>query len=183
MTVPLLILALGSVVGGWVGLPPVLGRHLLGAEGGFLTPVFAGLHHVEGFAHQAHLSHATEWILMGVSTLVALVGFLAAYRLFLRPDAVRDQLEKPRSALYRLLEDKYRVDEAYDATIVRPVGGSARFLWHGIDELVIDLLVNFTGLCVRVSGEVLRLLQTGYVQTYAFFMVLGVLVILIRLLV
>jgi len=74
------------------------------------------------------------------------------------------------------------VDEVYDAFIVRPVAAIARFCWRIIDELVIDLLVNFSGVLVRVSGEVLRLAQSGYVQTYAFFMVLGAVVLLARLL-
>ena len=183
MTLPLAILALLSIAGGWVGLPPVLGPHLLAGEGGFLAPVFAGLHHIEGFGQHAHPTAATEWTLMGVSTLVALLGFTAAWRGYLRPTDPRATIEKARGGVYRLLEDKYRVDEAYDAAFVRPIGKSARFLWRGIDELVIDLLVNFSGLFVRVSGEVLRLLQSGYVQTYAFFMIVGVVLILLRLLV
>ena len=183
MTLPLAILALLSVAGGWLGLPPVLGRHLLGGpEGGFLAPVFSGLHHVEHFGHQGHLSHATEWLLMGLSTLVALAGFLTAWFKYVKPADLRAVIEAKRGACYRLLEDKYRVDEFYDALVIRPVGALARFLWRWIDELLIDGLVNFAGLFVRVNGEILRLFQTGHVQTYAFFMVLGVIVFLIRLL-
>jgi len=183
MTLPLMILALLSVVGGWVGLPPVLGTHLLGGtEGGFLGPVFADLHHVPGAGHGGHLSHATEWALMGVSTLVALAGFAAAWLRYLRPAAARDLFRAPASVWQRLLADKYRIDELYDAAVVRPLAACAQFLWRWIDEILIDGLVNFSGLAVRVGGEVLRLFQTGYVQTYAFFMVLGVIVLLLRLL-
>jgi NADH-quinone oxidoreductase subunit L len=180
MTVPLVILAVLSVVGGWVGLPPVLGPHLLsGPEGGFLGPVFADLHHLPGAGHGAHLSHADEWALMGASTLVALAGFLVAWRLYGRPTPLA---AAPAGAWYRLLADKYRIDELYDALVVRPLAALAQFLWRWIDEILIDGLVNFSGLAVRVGGEVLRLFQTGYVQTYAFFMVLGVIVLLLRLL-
>jgi NADH-quinone oxidoreductase subunit L len=183
MTLPLIILALLSVVGGWLGLPPVLGKHLLGGPGGgFLGPVFEGLHHIEGFGHHAHLSHRVEWLLMGLSTAVALAGFLVAWFKYLKPADLGAVLEAKRGAFYRLLEDKYRVDELYDAVIVRPIGAAARFLWRWIDELLIDGLVNFAGLFVRVNGEILRLFQTGHVQTYAFFMVLGVIALLIRLL-
>ncbi len=182
MTVPLVILALLSVVGGWVGLPPVLGPHLLGGtEGGFLGPVFADLHHVEGAGHGGHLSHAAEWALMGASTLVALAGFLVAWRRYGRP-AAAPLPAAPAGAWYRLLADKYRIDELYDALVVRPLAALSQFLWRWIDEILIDGLVNFSGLAVRVGGEVLRLFQTGYVQTYAFFMVLGVIVLLLRLL-
>jgi len=179
MTLPLVALALLSIAGGWLGLPPVLGSHWLG---GFLGPVFADLHHLEGGAHGGHLGHATEWMLMGVSTLVALGGFAVAWLRFLKPAALGDLFATPASAWQRLLADKYRIDELYDALVVRPLGRLAGFLWRWIDELLIDGLVNFSGLAVRVGGEVLRLLQTGYVQTYAFFMVLGVIVLLLRLL-
>ena len=180
MTLPLLLLALLSVVGGWVGLPPVLGKHALA---GFLEPVFAGLHHLPGLAHEEHLSHAAEWALMGISTFVALAGFAVAYRSYMRPIDERALAAPPAGAFGRLLMDKYRVDELYDALIVRPIGRFATFLWRIVDELVVDLLVNLAGLVVRMGGELLRLLQTGYVQTYGFFMVLGLLLILIRLLV
>ena len=183
MTVPLAILALLSVAGGWVGLPPVLGPHLLGGpEGGFLGPVFADLHHVPGVGHGGHLSHAAEWALMGASTLVALAGFLGAWRRYGRPAAGPALAAAPARPWQRLLADKYRIDELYDAVIVRPLGALSQFLWRWIDEILIDGIVNFSGLFVRVGGEVLRLFQTGYVQTYAFFMVLGVIVLLLRLL-
>ncbi len=178
MTVPLLILALLSVAGGWIGLPPVMGTNVLA---GFLAPAFEGLHHIEGFGHHGHLSHATEWILMGVSTLVALAGFLVAWNLFARPDDLGERLAGERGGFYRLLEDKYRIDEVYEALIVRPLAWLSQQLWRIVDELVIDGLVNLSGLLVRVGGEVVRIFQTGYVQTYAFFMVLGVLAILLKL--
>ncbi len=123
MTLPLAILALLSVVGGWVGLPPVLGPHLLGGpEGGFLGPVFADLHHVPSAGHGGHLSHAAEWALMGTSTLVALAGFLGAWRRYGRPGAPAPAAA-PARRWQRLLADKYRIDELYDALIVRPLGG------------------------------------------------------------
>jgi len=183
MTVPLVILAVLSVAGGWLGLPPVLGKHLLGGPGGgFLGPVFEGLHHIEGFGHAHHMSHAMEWTLMGVSTVVALVGFGVAWFKYIGTDDLRAITASRRGFVGQLLADKYRVDELYDAVIVRPIGACARFLWRWIDELLIDGLVNFSGLAVRVGGEILRLFQTGHVQTYAFFMVLGVIALLIRIL-
>ncbi len=179
MTLPLVLLALLSIAGGWLGLPPVLGKNMLA---GFLDPVFAGLHHLPGHAGGHHLSHAAEWVLMGASTAVAAIGFGIAFKKYLGSIDAAALDAPPRSAFMRLLADKYRIDEIYDAVIVRPIGRSATFLWRIIDELFIDLLVNLSGLLVRMGGEVLRLLQTGYVQTYAFFMVLGVLLILLRLL-
>ena len=179
MTLPLALLAVLSVVGGYLGLPPVMGPHLLG---GWLAPVFADLHHVEGFGHAEHLSHATEWGLMGLSTLVALVGFAVAWQRYGRAQDLTPRLADARGGLPGLLADKYRIDELYEAVVIWPLGALARFLWRWIDELLIDGLVNFSGLCVRVGGEVLRLFQTGYVQTYALFMVLGVILLLLRLL-
>ena len=177
MTIPLMILAALSAAGGWLGLPPVMGPHLLAD---FLAPVFEGLHHIPGFGHHEHLSHSMEWLLMGLSTLVALLGFLFAWSRFLLP--AKPVLDKKRGAFYRLLEDKYRIDELYEAVFLRPIQAFSKFLWRIIDEMLIDGLVNLSGVVVRVGGEALRLFQTGYVQTYAFFMVLGVLWILFRML-
>jgi NADH-quinone oxidoreductase subunit L len=179
MTLPLALLALLSIVGGWVGLPPVLGKNLFA---GFLEPVFAGLHHLPGYGHAAHLSHEAEWTLMGASTAFALAGFAVAFRKYMRPIDAAAMAAPPLGRLQRLLADKYRIDELYDALIVRPIGRGATWLWRIVDELIIDLLVNLSGLLVRMSGEVMRLLQTGYVQTYGFFMVLGLIVVLLRLL-
>jgi len=178
MTVPLMALALLSVVGGWIGLPPVLGPHLLGS---FLAPVFENLHAVAGFEQHEHLARGTEWLLMGISTAMALGGFLAAWAMFARPTDLRARLSAPHGPLYRLVEDKYRIDEFYGAAVLRPLAWIAGRLWRVVDELIIDGLVNLAGLIVRVGGEVVRIFQTGYVQTYAFFLVLGALVILLRL--
>ncbi|MCP4548285.1 MAG: NADH-quinone oxidoreductase subunit L [bacterium] len=180
MTVPLLILALLSIVGGLIGLPPVLGRHLLG---GFLAPVFEGLHHIEGFGHAEHLSASKEWLLMGISTVAALGGFLLAWTRVHKVGDKEGLFAKSRNGFYRLLEDKYRVDEVYDLLIVRPLSKLARFCWRVVDELVIDLAVNFSGLGVRLGGELMRLFQNGRIQSYAFFMVLGLVMLLIRVLV
>ena len=178
MTIPLMILAILSVAGGWMGLPPVMGPHLLS---GFLAPAFENLHHIEGFGHSEHLSHSMEWILMGVSTLVALLGFVIAWSMFMKPARLRARLTARHGSFYRLLEDKYRIDELYDTLVVRPLAWLSKQLWHIVDEMFIDGFVNFSGLLVRVGGEVVRIFQTGYVQTYAFFMVLGVLAILLKL--
>ncbi len=178
MTVPLMILAVLSVIGGWIGLPPVMGPNLLA---NFLAPAFEGLHHIEGFGQHGHLSHSAEWILMGVSTVMALTGFILAWILFIKPSELGSRLTAERGSFYRLLEDKYRIDEIYDAVIIRPLAWLSQQLWRIVDEMIIDGLVNFSGLLVRVGGEVVRIFQTGYVQTYAFFMVLGLLAILLKL--
>ncbi len=178
MTIPLMILAVLSVIGGWIGLPPVMGTNLFAK---FLAPVFEGLHHIEGFGHHGHLSHSAEWILMGVSTVMALAGFILAWRMFIKPAELGSRLSGERGAFYRLLEDKYRIDEIYEAVIIRPLAWLSQQLWRIVDEMIIDGFVNFSGLLVRVGGEVVRIFQTGYVQTYAFFMVLGLLAILLKL--
>jgi len=178
MTLPLIILALLSVAGGWIGLPPVMGPHKLAT---FLAPAFESLHHIEGFGHAEHLSHSMEWLLMGISTAVAIIGFILAWTLFAKPADLGLRLSAKRGGFYKLLEDKYRIDELYNAVVVRPLAWISEQLWRVIDEMIIDGLVNFSALVVRVGGEVVRIFQTGYVQTYAFFMVLGLVAILLKL--
>jgi NADH-quinone oxidoreductase subunit L len=168
MTVPLTILATLSIVGGWVGLPLIEGGHRLKA---WLEPSL-------GAAHEAHAAHSTEVTLMIVSVLVALAGIGLAWLFYVRNPALPERLGASLKGLYRTLLNKWYVDEAYDYAIVRPLHGVSQFLWRIWDTWVIDGFVNLVGATVSGTGALLRLFQTGYVGTYAFWLVIGVLVIL-----
>ena len=194
MTVPLWILAVLSVVGGWVGIPAALGganhfHHWLApvldvaspaaihaaAELGSVGPAAA---FAAGAAGEAVHHDALEYVLMFLSVAYALVGILAAYFLYLlKPDLPRAVAEKFR-ALYDLLLNKYYVDEIYQAVFVDTCLALATFLWAFWDVVVIDGLVNGTGYLVRTLGGGLRRLQTGRVQGYAVTIVFGAVVVL-----
>jgi NADH-quinone oxidoreductase subunit L len=180
MAIVLIILAIGSVLAGYVGVPHALGgSNLLGA---WLEPSFgvgAPLGAEAGEAASAGEGGGLELMLMAVSSAIALVGIgLAAY-IWLKRREIADAMARRFSGLYTLLLNKYYVDEFYDAAIVRPIVMlSKEGLWRGFDVGVIDAAVNGTGAIVATSAWVMRRVQTGSVRTYASSLFIGVVLIL-----
>ncbi|MCA9754528.1 MAG: NADH-quinone oxidoreductase subunit L [Candidatus Eisenbacteria bacterium] len=130
-----------------------------------------------------HGEHDTtmEWILMFASLGMAALGIAIGLFLYLRSPATPVSIAAGFGGLYALVRDKYRVDELYDATIIRPLVGISRsFLWKVIDVRVIDFIVNFVGLAAKGTSFIFRFFQSGYVQAYAFVILLGLAVILFR---
>jgi len=171
MAVALIVLAVGSVLAGYVGLPAALG----GGDwfGRFLEPSF----HVEA-AHDG-AEHGVELTLMLVSSGVAIAGIGIAAYFFLRNRAAADALAARFSGVHRLLVNKYYVDEIYDAAIVQPIRiTSQEGLWKIVDVKIIDGAVNGTGLSVSGWSQLLRRLQTGSVRAYAASLFVGVVTIL-----
>ncbi len=176
MTIPLVVLAVLSVVGGWVGLPRVFSES--GDRfGAFLAPVFPPLpaHH-----ETAGLSHGTEWLLILLSTAVAAGGLLLAWKWYTKdggrePEAIARALPGP----YALVADKFRVDELYEAVIVLPFRMLARGLWKVVDVLIIDGVLNAAAFLVELTGDLLRFLQTGNVRNYALAFFLGVVALML----
>jgi len=172
MAWPLIVLAIGSIVAGYVGLPHVLGGSDWFAR--FLEPSFSGV--VIGEASEAA---ELEGTLMIVSTVVAVSGIGIAMYFFLRHRKAADGVAARFAGLYRLLQHKYYVDEIYDATIVQPIRiVSQEGLWKIVDVRVIDGTVNLVGRVVEGSSQELRRTQTGSVRAYAASLFLGVVLIL-----
>jgi NADH-quinone oxidoreductase subunit L len=177
MTVPLVILAALSVVGGWIGLPKVLGEHA-DRFGAFLSPILLPLA-AAGSAEHA-LSDGTEWLLIGVSVAAALIGLLIARNWYVRQqERPAERLAASFPGLYRLVADKFRVDELYDALIVRPFDWLARALWKVVDVLIIDGVLNAAAFLVELVGDLLRFLQTGNVRNYALTLFLGLVALMV----
>ena len=187
MILPLAVLAVLSLVGGWIGIPPSLGGGEWFQE--FLAPVFksavpVAVHHqagglsfvglaqaAEGLAHGEELS--LEWALMGVSLGVAIVGISLAYYLYLKNPEAPGKIAGTFKTLYRIIFNKYYMDEIYNAIFVQPIRRGSEWLWHSVDENVIDGTANGAGrLCTGLSA-ILKRLQTGYVQNYAIWMLVG----------
>jgi NADH-quinone oxidoreductase subunit L len=162
MTIPLVVLAVLSVIGGYVGLPPVISEHHSLAT--YLSTS------VTNFG-AAHLDHSTEWMLMTISSLLAVVMIFLAFVVNRKPAFA------PNTGLAKALENKWYVDELYDAVIVRPLGAFSQQLYNYAERLGIDGLVNGAGRMVRWGSDRLRLLQSGQVGFYIFVMVLGMLAI------
>ncbi len=177
MTVPLMVLAGLSLVGGLVGIPILEGWHVFGD---FLSPVFAPAKAIltHGEHGGGHHSLALELILMAVSLGIAIVGWLfARYMYLVNPDAPNKVIEKVPE-VHQLVYNKYWVDELYDILFVNSIVDFSRFLWKAFDESVVDGIVNGTARLTRGCGGVLRRLETGLVKDYAFSILVGVVVII-----
>jgi NADH-quinone oxidoreductase subunit L len=175
MTGPLVVLATGAALGGLLNLPAILPG--AGWLHHWLEPVTSA---GDVYRIESHLSAGTEWGLLGLATLIAVFGMMAAWRL-LKPAGLLPAAEAaPEAGFEKVLLRKWYVDEIYDAVIVRPVMWlSDRVLWKRVDAGVIDAVgVNGSARLARGLGAIGSWLQTGQVTTYIFFFVVGVLLIL-----
>ncbi len=178
MTIPLVILAVLSIIGGFVGLPFQEGGHLLDR---WLRPVLESAGDLP-LVSSHHLSHATEWGLIGLSVAIAAFGIFMAFRAYLQRPSLATALQQRFAGLHHALLHKYWVDEFYDAIAVTPIYRLSQWLWRFFDERVVDGIVNGVGYALEGGSAILRLFQTGYVGTYALFITLGVLALFLHLL-
>lgn len=158
ITIPLIVLAILSIIGGYVGLPEVMSEHNVFQT--YLSPV------VTNFGDH-HLAPATEWLLMGISVAAAVIMIGVAWSVNRKPNFAEN------TGLAKVLENKWYVDELYDAIVVRPLQGLSNLLDKFAERRGIDGVVNGVGRVVRWGGDRLRLLQSGQVGFYIFIMVLG----------
>jgi len=168
MAVALIVLAIGSITAGWLGWGGRFQR--------FLEPSFvAGAGSVRPDVADASL----ETTLMVVSVVVAAAGIGIAAYFFLKNRAAADRLANTFSGVHRVLDQKYYVDEIYDAAVVQPIEiVSEDGLWKGVDVNVIDRTVNGVGHAIGGTAEVLRLFQSGSVRAYAASLFLGAVLVL-----
>ena len=178
MTVPLVILAFLSAIAGFVGLPEVFGERA-NRLAAFLDPIFPAIGPRATETGHA-LPATTEWLLMGASVAVAVVGILIAWNWYAkRAGRPAERAAAAFPALYRLIGEKFRIDELYDVLFVRPFLGLARILWKVVDVLIIDGVLNAGAFIVELVGDVLRFLQTGNVRNYALTFLLGIVALLL----
>ncbi|HJQ26673.1 MAG TPA: NADH-quinone oxidoreductase subunit L [Blastocatellia bacterium] len=188
MTVPLIVLAIGAVFAGFLGIPKGLSDVLTGGKvpnyfERFLEPSIA---HVgaaphaaaetapaatESAEHSGAAESPTKELLLTLLSIAIAVGGIGIGLAWFK----RNPLWQPP----RLLEQKYHVDEAYDAAIVQPIKvGSTNVLWRIIDQQYIDGFVNGMGTFAKIIGGLLRFLQTGLARSYVAIVVLGALVLI-----
>ena len=177
MTIPLTVLAVLSVIGGFIGMPhifkvtnffehwlePVVGRKVEAAA----AEVAAGTY-----------GPGMEWALMAASVALVLAGWLVAGYLYNLQPSGATRLRERFSGLHRLLLNKYYVDEIYAAAIVRPVVYGSLFLWKVFDVVVIDGVVNGLATVMQGASESLRTVQNGRVRSYATAFAFAVVVLL-----
>ena len=161
MLVPLMVLAVLSLVGGLVGIG--------GRFEHFLAPVFGG---AEGAAEAAN--HGTELALMGVSVLVAALGLILAYVLYVSNPEIPGKVSSALGGFYEAVLNKYYVDELYAKLFVKPlIDGSRTVLWQGVDRKVIDETVNNAADGARHVSDEVRQMQSGNLRSYAGWIAAG----------
>jgi NADH-quinone oxidoreductase subunit L len=189
MTVPLLVLMVLSIVGGWIGIPHALGGPF-GIENyfhEFLAPVVGG----GGEPGKAHAgltllsqawassgepgghSAAFEILMMVVSLVIALSGIGIAYHFYVKNPALPKLAAERWKRLYKLVYNKYYVDEIYQVLFVNFFKSAGMALWKGFDEFVIDGTINGIAYLIGLLSGAMRKIQTGVVQNYAFSMIIG----------
>ena len=171
MIVPLVVLAVASLLGGFLGLP---GR--LGVLQRFLEPVFAPANAILGI-HEHGLA-ALDYALMVLSLVVAMLGIALAWYVYVRRAAdLPELLGAKLQPVYKVVYNKFYIDEFYQATVVWLAVDGSRWLWHAFDEKVIDGAVHGMAWLWQAAGRGVRPLQTGRVQNYLLGIFIGVFVI------
>ena len=170
MTIPLVVLAVLSIVVGFAGIP-LQGWNWIEV---FLSPAMMS---PEGHS-EAHAGGAFFFFLMALSVVAAVAGWALAYQWYVKSPTVPARLAERFRAAYGLFLNKWYIDELYDSLFVRSTVRFSRWLWDAFDVHVIDRSVNGVARLTERSAQVLRLIQTGQIQHYALMMVLGFFVIL-----
>ncbi len=165
MTAALITLAALSVLGGFINIPPLFGGSM-------------HLHHfLSSSLGLSDTTHAApvDWILMIISVLAAVAGIFIAWMAFIKNKIRIDKIVSDYQTPYRWFYNKYYLDEFYSAYIIRPLTWfSESVLWKLIDQKILSGIVNTTAYATEITGRLLRIVQSGFVQTYAFFLLLGI---------
>ena len=157
MTVPLIVLGVLSVGGGFLNVP------------NWLAPMFPNVEHGNS-------------LLMGISAAISIIGILIAYYIYILKPATAESIASAAGPLYKLIDHKYYVDEIYGALIVRPIEAFSRtVLWKGVDVAAVDGAVDLLGHRFRGIGAIFRQMQSGSIRNYATWVMLGSLLVLIVL--
>jgi len=169
------IFAAASVVVGLFGLP-IAGFDLVGK---WLDPIFAKGTESALKIWDMKEQHVMPWMFMGISVLIYLAGWFLARHIYLIKPGLSKALKVRYQTIYRLLWDKYRLEDAYRAIFVHTGQWLCSILWRNVDEAIIDKgLVEGTGKAAENVGTFARILQNGYIRTYALYIVLGVVILI-----
>jgi NADH-quinone oxidoreductase subunit L len=174
MTLPLGILAILSVIGGWVGVPLAFGGH--NEFDHFLDPVFNPTTHLA-----EHVStRGPELALAAVSVLTALVGFYIAYLFYYRKPGTAGALAKKYAFAYSLVDHKFWVDEIYGRLIIAPLLGVSRIVLNGlIDTGIVQGVGSGLAASTRGAGSITRRMQSGNIRSYAGWLAIGAAVVIV----
>lgn len=177
MTVPLIVLAVLSAIGGFIGIPEIFSGEHGNLFHNWLAPVFKTAE--LKILHYGSHSHFEELLLMIVSVVAAAGAIFYARYVYLKKPEIAEKTSSKFKGIYNILLNKYFLDEVYDAAIVNPiVKGSENILWKIADNKIIDGLINGLAKLVDKISGLIKKMQTGIAQSYALVMVLGILIAL-----
>ncbi len=169
---PLVVLAVLSFVGGWVGIHHTFEN--------FLAPVFHGAGRGRAVlvtgeeAAKIFEMERLEWSFTGISVAAALLGFLLAWQLYMKRPQLPQRIAASLGGLYHAVANKYYIDELYAILFVKPlIDGSTMILWHGVDQEVIDATVNNSASAARHVSDSVRHMQSGNLRSYAGWVAAG----------
>lgn len=173
MTIPLMVLAVLSVTGGFVGLPAVSGMpHLLE---GFLEPVFADS---DMKMFPSHISHETEITLMLTALSIAVIMIFLAYNFYIKQKKIPVAEGVEINPAQKVVYNKFYLDEFYNALVTKPLNRLSDIFYRFMELRFIDAIVNAIGELVKQSSKIVRLIQTGSIEFYLLMMVLSIALIL-----
>nr|HMN67908.1 NADH-quinone oxidoreductase subunit L [Bdellovibrionales bacterium] len=174
MAIPLVVLGVLSLVGGWIGIPHVIGEVLPGHPPNifhhWLEPLLAK-------TEAGHGSAMMEWALMGVSVGLAGIAAWFAYDSYVLHPERPEEIARAIGPVHRAVENKYYVDEAYFAWLINPLIAASKAMWVYIDVNFIDKATYFAGDLVAGLAQFVRTIQNGKTQSYALYMALGVVIV------
>jgi NADH-quinone oxidoreductase subunit L len=181
MTIPLWVLAFMAIVAGYLGLPELL-QH---GELNWISHTWLASHHGHAPITNypvGHLDFNIELMLMAASIVIALLGVGISYRLYSKYEVEGDaKVKRLLGPIYRVLENKFYLDEIYNALLIRPFVWISQNIVFAFDKNFVDGLVNGAASLTRFLGGIMRQLQSGLVSSYALIMLLGIVGILFYL--
>jgi NADH-quinone oxidoreductase subunit L len=175
MTIPLIVLGVLSVIGGWIGIPHVIGEvlgHIPNVWEHWLHPL------IKPIPGWTPIDHTTEWALMGVSVGLAAISAFVAYTFYVKKPEAPKKFADSIKPVYELVNNKYFVDEAYFGFIINPLVNASRNVWYYVDVNFIDKMTYLASDLARGMGSLVRSIQTGNMQQYAMYIGVGVVVAL-----
>ncbi|MFT7419402.1 MAG: NADH-quinone oxidoreductase subunit L [Arcticibacterium sp.] len=176
MTIPLVVLAFLSIIGGFIGMPEIF--HFPHTLSNFLDPIFLYSKSVSKDFGAITVSHGVEWLLMGCSVLLAVVALLLAYVLYVRKSII-PKTDIEVSGFQKVLYDKFYLDENYDKLFVKPIEKMSNFFGDVFDPKAIDGFIDLVVKGIRVLSNAFGRLQTGTTGFYILLMSLAIAFILV----
>ncbi|TXK37504.1 NADH-quinone oxidoreductase subunit L [Pontibacter qinzhouensis] len=177
MTIPLIVLAVLSTFGGFLGIPSVFGsNHIIGS---YLSPLYNYAKGINATPFEPmHLSHETEYLLMAISVAVAIIAIIIAYVMYVKKETVPVAEDARLSPVHNLVYNKYYIDELYNTLFVKPLMWLSTAFYRVVDVVLVDGIVNGVGKFVTFSGRTLRYAQSGAIGFYVMVMVFSIVLIL-----